>query len=215
MLTFAEELLLLALDDKKGTIRPLPYHSMRFALAGALLLELAFADRIDTDLDTLTLVNSKPTGDQLLDEILERLQKSDSPKKTEYWLNELAWNSPDWKDRILKQLVDKGVLKVEDRKVLWVFATRRYPLMDEHEVKEVRARLRDLILNRDIPDPRDAVLISMVLACDLFKDIFSEDELERAMPWITKLAKLDLIGREVNQSIHKIFMAIASSSISY
>lgn len=215
MLTFAEELLLLALDDKKGVIKPLPCHSMRFALAGALLMELAFADRIDTDPDTLKVVNTNPTGDPLLDETLERLQKADSQKNTEYWLNELSWNTRDLQERTLKQLVDKGVLKVEDRKVLWVFASRRYPLINDREVREVRDRLRELILKRDLPDPRDAVLISLVLACSLFDEIFTGEELERTMPWITKLAKLDLIGREVNQSIHKIFLAIASSSISY
>ena len=215
MLTFAEELLLLALDDKKGVIKPLPCHSMRFALAGALLMELAFADRIDTDPDTLKVVNTNPTGDPLLDETLERLQKADSQKNTEYWLNELSWNTRDLQERTLKQLVDKGVLKVEDRKVLWVFASRRYPLINDREVREVRDRLRELILKRDLPDPRDAVLISLVLACSLFDEIFTREELERTMPWITKLAKLDLIGREVNQSIHKIFLARASSSISY
>lgn len=215
MLTFAEEILLLALDDKKGVIKPLPSHSMRFALTGALLTELAFADRIDTDLDSLKVVSTQPTGEPLLDEILKRLQKSAPPKNTEYWLNEIAWNTEDLQERTLNQLVKKGVLKVEDRKVLWVFARRCYPLMDNREVMEVRARLRDLILKKDIPDPRDAVLISLVLACNLFSEIFSEEELERVMPWITKLAKLDLIGREVNQSIHKIFLAIASSSISY
>ncbi|MFN2269031.1 MAG: hypothetical protein ABR533_12200, partial [Desulfonatronovibrio sp.] len=64
-------------------------------------------------------------------------------------------------------------------------------------------------------DPRDAVLISLVLACNLFDEIFTEEELEKVMPWITKMAKLDLIGREVNQSIQKIFQAIAACSISY
>jgi golgi phosphoprotein 3 len=215
MLTFAEEILLLALDDKKGAIKPLPSHSMRFALTGALLTELAFADRIDTDLDSLKVVSTEPLGEPLLDEILLRLQNSDSPRNTEYWLNEIAWNTEDLQQKTLNQLVKKGVLKVEDRKVLWVFARRCYPLIDDREVKEVRSRLRELILNKDIPDPRDAVLISLVLACNLFEEIFSPDEIEQVMPWITKMARLDLIGREVNQSIHKIFLAIASSTISY
>ncbi|MFP4084594.1 MAG: GOLPH3/VPS74 family protein [Desulfonatronovibrio sp.] len=215
MLTFAEELLLLALDDKKGVIKPLPCHSMRFALTGALLMELAMAGRIDTDLDSLQVINPEPTGNQLLDEFLERLKDSDSPRNTEYWLNELAWNTENLQDRTLQQLVHKGILKIEDRKILWVFARRCYPLIDDQEVKEVKTRLREVILSRDIPDPRDAVLISLIQSCNLFKEIFTQEELERVMPWITNLAKLDLIGREVNQSIHKIFLAMTSSSISY
>lgn len=215
MLTFAEEILLLAVDDKNGTIKALPAHSLRFSLSGALLMELAMMNRIDTDLNKLIVVSTEPTGDQLLDEALKRLQESDSPKNTEYWLNELAWNMEKLKERVLQQLVEKKVLKVEDRKILWVFARRCYPLINDKEVKEVKARLREVILSRDIPDPRDAVLISLVLACNLFDEIFTEEELEKVMPWITKMAKIDLIGREVNQSIQKIFQAIASCSISY
>lgn len=211
MLTFAEEILLLALDDQKGTIKPLPAQAMKFALAGALLMELAMLDRIDTDLHTLKVVSTAATGDDLLDETLKLVQSSPSEQNTPYWLNELAWQRQDLQERVLRQLVDKGVLKVEDRKILWVFALRRYPMMDGREVKEVRARLRDVVSSDDIPDPRDAVLVGLVNACQLFDQIFTEDELARLRPRIEKLAKLDLIGREVTRSINDISMAVAAA----
>lgn len=211
MLTFAEEILLLALDDQKGTIKPLPAQAMKFALAGALLMELAMLDRIDTDLHTLKVVSTAATGDDLLDETLKLVQSSPSEQNTPYWLNELAWQRQDLQERVLRQLVDKGVLKVEDRKILWVFAVRRYPMMDGREVKEVRARLRDVVSSDDIPDPRDAVLVGLVNACQLFDQIFTEDELARLRPRIEKLAKLDLIGREVTRSINDISMAVAAA----
>ncbi|WP_045214606.1 GOLPH3/VPS74 family protein [Desulfonatronovibrio magnus] len=215
MLTFAQEILLLALDDKKGTIKPLPFHSLRFALAGSLLMELAFCDRIDTDLDYLTVVNSEPTGSPLLDKVLARLQESDKPQSTEYWLDELAWNMENIKEKTLEELVQNNILKLENRKILWVFETRRYPLIDDEEVKEVRSRLREIIANKEVPSPRDAVLISLVHACNLFQEIFTPEELEKHLIWINKIAKLDLIGREVNQAISKIYETITSHSIMY
>jgi golgi phosphoprotein 3 len=211
MLTFAEEILLLALDDQKGTIKPLPAQAMKFALAGALLMELALADRIDTDLRTLKVVDAKPTDDALLDEVLNLLQTAKTDQSTQHWLNELAWQCQNMQEQVLQQLVDKGVLKIEDRKILWVFAMRRYPLMDDREVKEVRTRLRDLILGNDIPDPREGVLVGLVNACGLFDDIFTEDELARVRPRIAQLVKLDLIGREVNRSLNEISLAVAAS----
>ena len=63
MLTFPEEIVLLALDDKTGKFVDLPPLAMDQALAGAALLELAFQNRIDTDLTHLSLVNPKPTGE--------------------------------------------------------------------------------------------------------------------------------------------------------
>lgn len=208
MQTFAEEILLLTLDDGKGAFKELPPQAMRSALVGALLMELALADRIDTDLQALKVVNTESTGNPLLDEILLRLQASPSEQTTAYWLNRLSLEMQDLQQRILRQLVEKGVLKVENHKILWVFAVRRYPLVDNREVKEVRARLRDLILGDDIPDPRDAVLIGLVHACGLIEDILTEKELADSMSRLTELARIELIGREVERSTREIFLAM-------
>ena len=64
MLRFAEELLVLMLDEGRGEVAPgLPSHSLSLALAGAVLMDLALEDRIDTDLERLMLVDSTPLGD--------------------------------------------------------------------------------------------------------------------------------------------------------
>lgn len=210
MLNFAEEILLLTLDDKTGAFHNLPKDVIRTALAGTLLMDLALANRIDTDLESLTVVSMKPTGDPLMDQVLQRLQNSDSKHTTSYWVNEIAWHSGKLREQVLQSLIDKGVLKIEDRKILWVFAKRRYPLMNDREVKEVRARLRELVFNQDIPDPREAVLIGLLYACNMVDTLFTEQELPKVMPRLTELAKLDLIGREVAQSIRDIYSAMTA-----
>jgi hypothetical protein len=78
-------------------------------------------------------------------------------------------------------------------------------------VREVRSRLRDLIESDAIPDPRDAVLVGLVHACNLFEDLFTEEELRRFAPRIRDLARLELIGREVNQAITKVSMILTES----
>ncbi|MFP4084593.1 MAG: GOLPH3/VPS74 family protein [Desulfonatronovibrio sp.] len=212
MLNFAEEILLLTLDDKTGTFYNLPKDVIRTALAGALLMDLALANRIDTDLESLTVVSTEPTGDPLIDQVLQRLQGSDSRHTTSHWVNEIAWHSGKLREQVLQSLIDKGVLKIQDRKILWVFAKRKYPLMNDREVKEVRARLRELVFNQDIPDPREAVLIGLLYACNMVDTLFTEQELPEVMPRLTELAKLDLIGREVAQSIRDIYSAMNAYS---
>ena len=57
MLAIAEEVLLLVLDDDTGKLSAsLPVHALRNAVAGALLMDLALSDRIDTDLHKLILI---------------------------------------------------------------------------------------------------------------------------------------------------------------
>ncbi|WP_291322868.1 GPP34 family phosphoprotein [Desulfonatronospira sp.] len=210
MLNFAEEILLLTLDDNRGAFYPMPESAMRTALAGALLMELAVADRIDTDMHSLMVVNTEPVGDALIDVILERLKAEPAGRNTSEWLGEIALQEKDLKEKVLQRLVDKKVLKVEEHKILWVFARRRYPLMDDKEIKEVRTRLRDLVYSNDIPDAREAVLVGLVNACALVDTVFEEHELPQVMPRFTELAKLDLIGREVDQAIREIFLAMTS-----
>ncbi len=214
MLRFAEELYLLALDDKQGVIKPLPVSSLDYALAGAILMDLALRDRIDTDLETLRVVSAEPTGDPVLDDTLQELQrKADPPQPTSYWLKHFADQSRRIQERVLERLIAKNILRREDRRILWVFQVRRYPLLDNREIKEVRARLHDLILSDEIPDPRDVVLINLANACRLLDDLFPPQDLDRLRPRIAALARLDLIGQEMARSIREIerTMAIAMS----
>jgi hypothetical protein len=211
MLTYAEEILLLALDDRTGLLRPLPDHALRYALTGALLLELAIAGRIDTDLDGLYVIDASPTDEPLLDDLLQRLNRSDVPRTTTDWLNQLAWDLQDLSGTLLDRLVEKGLLRMDDRRILWVFGARRYPLQDDQEIREVSSRLRDLITSDAIPDPDDAALIALVEACQLWDALFTEDELMRLRPRIEALVKLDLIGREVVQAISTLSRSLAEA----
>ncbi|MCY4500796.1 MAG: GPP34 family phosphoprotein, partial [Alphaproteobacteria bacterium] len=90
MLSFAEEMMLLLLDDQDGSFLPIPEWSMQCALAGAVLMDLALADRIDTDVDSLMLVDEKPTGDPLLDPTLERIAASGEVHGARYWVENTA-----------------------------------------------------------------------------------------------------------------------------
>lgn len=207
-LTFSETILLLGLDERSGTMQALPELTMRYALAGALLLELAVANRIDTDLHHLHLIDARPTGDPLLDDVLRRLSTRDTELTTSVWLSSLAYQTPDIQELVLQRLVDKGILRIEDRRILWVFSSSHYRLTDDRWVSGVRARLRALIDSDEIPDPDESVLVALVDAFHLLDALFSKDEMARLRPRIKALAKLDLIGREAAQMIRQIALAV-------
>src|SRR6266700_19991 len=76
MLGFVEEILLLQLDDSQGKFVNLPLSAADVILAGAALMELALDNRVDCDLERLILVDSKPTGDDILDDVLKQLAET-------------------------------------------------------------------------------------------------------------------------------------------
>jgi anti-anti-sigma factor len=214
LLSLAEEIYLLALDDRQGRIKHLPASALDYALSAALLMELALADRIDTDATTLRVTSATPTGDPLLDEPLRELQQKAAPQTTSFWLDRFADRTGRIEERVLARLIAKGILKQENRRILWVFDVRRYPLVDDREIKEVRTRLRELILGDAIPDPRDVVLIGLGNACRLTEDLFTAEEFDRVRDRIAALAKLDLIGQATVKAVREIERVMAVMSMS-
>lgn len=203
MLSFAEELYLLALDDVTGKLTiPNKDIVLNSALVGAVFSELSFLNKIDNDVEYLYVLNTEPTGRPILDFVLAALAKSDKEKmSTEDCLGQLLMDAKKIEQLVLKQLLEKGILKKEEEKILWIFPTRRYPIINNQEIKDVETRLRDLILGDELPDPRETVLVSLVHACDLFQEILSPKEYRRCEERIAAIAKMDLVGQKVQQLI--------------
>lgn len=87
MLNFAEEVMLLMLEDENGRFAHVPELCMRCVLGGAVLMELAMKDRIDTDLEKLVVINPQPTGDDLLDPTLKHIVESKKTATRDIGLN--------------------------------------------------------------------------------------------------------------------------------
>ena len=60
-----------------------------------------------------------------------------------------------------------------------------------------------------IPDPRDVVIICLADACNLFGQILSKREADRAAGRILQVRKLDLIGQATTQAIRDIEVTLA------
>jgi Golgi phosphoprotein 3 len=203
MLSFPEEIVLLLLDETKGEFLPLPESVFAIVMSGAALMDLALRNRIDTDLEKMIIVDRAPLGDEILDDVLAGLvgicgQKNEL--EIGQALNDAALDAEDYRVLALKSLVARGILREESGRHLWVFRTRRYPVIDDSEQREVRARLRQVLLSEDIPDPRDIVLTCLIDACALMRFVLDHNELEAAMPRIEQLRKLDLIGQAVTRA---------------
>ena len=208
MLTFTEEILLLMLDDD-GLFLPIRGGAVEHILAGATLMDLAFANRIDTDPDQLLVLDRTPTGNPMLDDTLERIAASGETRDTRGWVDALAREAaPEIRQRALASLIDRGILEAQDEKFLWVFRSRRYPMIDGRVEREAKLRIEDVLLSDDAPDPRDVAMIGLLDASDILGDIFSEREMERARPRVEQLRKMDLIGREVGSVIADIEQSI-------
>jgi hypothetical protein len=211
MLSFVEEIVLLQLDDSQGRLAELPHSVGDVVLAGAVLMDLALLNRIDTDLKRLTVVDRRPTGDDILDEVLAQLAAGDSEMTTAAAIEQVTMNARNYQERALKRLIEKRILREEAGRFLWVFSTRRYPVIDDREQREVKTRLRQLVLSNDIPEPRDVVLLCLIDACDLLGLVLTSAEIAATKPRIEQLSRLDLIGQAVTKAVSEIRFIIVNT----
>ncbi len=211
MVGLVEEINLLLLSDEGGSFVRVPTWSLRFAIAGAVLMELADANRIDTDLEHLFLVDDTPTGDELLDQTLAEIA-AEGPHDSRYWIEHVAERAEDIRAAALASLVQRGVLEEQDKRFLWVFRTRRYPAIDGQIRKEVKLRLMEVLLSEDIPDPRDVMLICLADACGIFRALLAGRELAEVTPRIEQVTRLDLIGRTMVRAIDDVRVAVAAAA---
>ena len=209
MLRFPEEIMLLLLDDEGGDFVRVPEWSVQCALAGAVLMDLALENRIDTDPNWLTVIDPTPVGDDLLDPTLARIVQADGERDTRFWIQDIAQQAGSIRERVLERLVDHGILHVRDDSFLWVFQARRYPVVDGKADREVKLRIMEVLFSDEIPDPRDIVIVCLAEACGIFRELLSRRELEHASARIEQVRKLDLIGREVSQAVWDIETSLA------
>ncbi len=213
-LTMPEEIMLLLLDDRTGRPVGLPPPAADYAVAGAILMDLSLSGHVDTDLARLMLTSSTPTGNAVLDEALGMIAASPATTQdSRHWISELGARGERLRAMLLDRLVAGGVLRAEEGRFLWVFPDRRYPKAAEGtaEVKEVRGRLRDIILSNDIPEPRDALLIGLCRATGLVPLLLTPPELEETVQRVDEIADLE----ELNRSLSEVLRQLQASMVAF
>lgn len=214
-LRFAEEILLLLLHDENGKFARVPDWSLKYALGGGVLMDLALEDRIDTDLEHLVLVDGTPMDDDILDPMLAEISGAAETRDAGYWLEIAAARADDIHHSAVGRLVERGIIEQREDRFLWVFRARRYPVVDGSAEREVKLRIMEVLFSDVVPSPRDVVIICLADACGIFTELLSKREAQLARPRIELVRKMDLIGRAVTAAIRNIEASLARAAQSY
>ena len=197
MLRFAEEIMLLLLDEANGDFSARGGQAVNLALAGGVLMDLALESRIDTDVQNLVVLDAQPTGDPLLDTVLAEIVAAERTRDARYWVDRVQGRAGEIRSAAIARLIERGVLLRRSGRFLRALRTRARPVVDSAVNREVKQRIVDLVFGDDIPGPRDVVLICLCDVCGLFGSLLTRDELDRVYPRIEQIGRLDLIGQAV------------------
>jgi golgi phosphoprotein 3 len=215
LLTLLEEIVLLTIDPRTGCLGGDNEYGVRYALAGAVLFDLALAQRIDTDVDSVTVISDAPTGNPIQDELLAALVKGAASHKVRDCVEQIFFQRKDLEGDALAQLVQKGIIRKEASKFLWVIDVERLRVLDGASRQNITARLAQAILEDDIPDVRDIMLVSLANACGLLSVVLAPAQIERRAEWIETLSRIETISRNVSSSIGTLLEDIARGSAGF
>ena len=199
-LSLLDELVLTLLNEESGYFRQVPGWDLNCAVVGAVLAELSLISRIDTDMDSLILLDQAETGDPALDPILAEIAAEPAQRNAQYWIERLAPRAEAIIDLTLDRLVHLKILQHHDGD-FWslarsVWQTELYTSPGEGTAVEfVKTRISRAIFNNEIPDPRDVIIICLINTCDVLRFIFELDE--ESEQRVEFICKMDVIGRAI------------------
>uniref|UniRef100_A0A914DG70 Golgi phosphoprotein 3 n=2 Tax=Acrobeloides nanus TaxID=290746 RepID=A0A914DG70_9BILA len=216
-LTLMEEILLLGLKDREG------YTSfwndcISSGLRGCVMIELALRNRIELEKSGMRkknlvsrkviLKSDKPTGDVILDESLKHIKETQPTETVVSWIEYLSgetWNPlklryqlRNVRERLAKNLVEKGVLSTEKQNFL-LFDMTTHPLQNSVMKAKLIKRVQEAVLQRWTNDVHrmDKKMLSLIVlahASDVLENAFaplSDQDYELAMRRVRTLLELD------------------------
>jgi len=238
-LTLMEEVLLMGLKDKEG------YTSfwndcISSGLRGCILIELALRGRVELERAgmrrkgllsrKIVIKNSDPCGDVLLDEALKHIKETNIGETVQTWIEYLSgetWNPlklryqlKNVRERLAKNLVEKGVLTTEKQNFL-LFDMTTHPITDNIQKNKLIKKVQDAVLSKWVNDPhrmekRMLSLIFLAHASDVLENAFAplnDDDYDVAMKRVRDLLDLDLEAEAAKEKTNEVMWAVFAAFI--
>ncbi|MDE2699103.1 MAG: cytochrome P450 [Boseongicola sp. SB0675_bin_26] len=201
-----EEFVLILVDDANGALRPIPQDALKFAIAGAALIDLEMAGRIDTDLDSIELLDTSPLGDDILDPVLREIADDPGNREIAYRTRKIHESADGILDAAIARLVQYNILDdPSESGVLGVTSavrrSLRYVTVDSSKRELIDLRIQRVLFDDEIPDPGDIPVICLADACNLFGNLLTPDEIALVRDRIDTISRLSVIGQVVSRAI--------------
>jgi hypothetical protein len=182
----------------------------------ACLVELALKGKVKFEGDdTVTIVDSSPTGEKSLDRLLE-IMTSEKPKKIKKWVS--YFYNHMFKQRevyklVVESLVEKEVLEMENTEIMFVVPTKKYvdAANTRHYIVE---KIRAELLEEGNVEEHTLVLVLFLHVKNMLNDYFSKFERKALKQKMEQLRKENIFATitSMDKAIRNIDAAIAASA---
>jgi len=210
----AEDLLLLLLDDEKGTAAA-TWVDVGTPLAAAALAELAMHGAIGLEPGSfLSSAKLRASGRTEPDPTLARVLAvvAEKPRAVS---SVVARAQKGLRDDLAQRLVGAGVLRREEDRVLGLFPRTTWPAADVQREAAVKERLRQVLVVGAEPDERTAVLAGILGSLDRVPQTLDlrGAEAREAKRRAKAIAQGDWASKAVSEAVQAMMMAVMTPVI--
>jgi len=211
-LILAEQTLLIALDDAKG------HDTTKWAgdagLAAALLLDLARLGLVEVDGDGKAVaIEGRAPDHEMLRDAHAAIAEAGKRRSAEGWVSRLPRELKPLRTRLARGLVERGVLAEEHRKLLGLVPTTRFPEADPGPERELRARLREVLVAGREPTEPEALLVGLLEPLELIANVVERDERHAARKRAKEVAEQGIAGSAVRDAVAAVQAAVMTSVV--
>ncbi|KAJ3605921.1 hypothetical protein NHX12_027964 [Muraenolepis orangiensis] len=236
-LTLMEEVLLLGLKDREG------YTSfwndcISSGLRGCMLIELALRGRLQLEacgmrrksllVRKVICKSDAPTGDMLLDEALKHIKDTQPLENVQSWIELLSgetWNPlklhyqlRNVRERLAKNLVEKGVLTTEKQNFL-LFDMTTHPVTNGTLKQRLVKKVQDSVLEKWVNDPqrmdrRVLALILLAHSSDVLENAFAplqDEQFDLGMTRVRSLLELEPEAESAKPNANELMWAVVAA----
>ena len=175
-----EQLLLLVLRDRKGTV---DYRAgfYNLAMGGAILAELALAGVIRIEESKKAFVEAMPgtsrPRDEIMADALERVRNSRRRRRASAWVSTFG-GLKRLRHRTALGLCRRGILRTRESQILLVFTRKLYPTIDPGPERRLLAGMREAVMNEGEIEAGLGVVLSLAHATGSLRIHFERKELK-------------------------------------
>ena len=184
-LSIAEGFYLIALDDEEGRILAAAEKTIVPGVISACILELYLLNKIKLDGGNISVTDTIGTGNGILDNILKKLQTGPSLIDQ---IKALSNKFKDIQEDLNALLVQRGILKKEETKLLWIPLSDRMDNTNYAFEQEIRNNLKAIVFKSAKPSAAFTILYSIIDDCNLLSEVFKDKD---------ELIDAEKVGKEI------------------
>jgi uncharacterized membrane protein YheB (UPF0754 family) len=212
-LNTAEKFLILAHHPEKGRF-VVRGTQLSYGLVGALLLEMSLENIVSVQDNRLVYRSAGTGNDEVISELSAIIRQSEKARKIRTWINRFARKSRRYRWVILRQLADKRLIRIENKKFLGLIPYKSsYITNNGIRAELIRTARNNVLFHKDLTD-ENVVVLGLIEACRMHRILSTDrEELKRIRKDLKEIIKASPIAGVVAETIKQVQAAVIAAVV--